>query len=104
MLGSGTSIVSVPSSFDAVIPTVTDVRGCGVRAELPVPENYYGTARWLPEGPASRVGGLYVDLAGAIRSGPPAGADFTAALPLYLLLDTIGEAAATGHHQLFGQT
>ena len=76
---------------------MTGTRKTGQWRELPVPSGYLSAVRPGPEGLPSNVAALYTSLAEAIRTGTPVEPDFTTALTLHRLLDTVNEAADTGH-------
>lgn len=77
--------------------TVTATPPASQRSELPLPDKYRNTIPPTPGGLAGNVAGLYAGLAQAIQTGTPVEPDFTTALSLHQLLDTISKAADTGH-------
>ncbi|MDR5653815.1 Gfo/Idh/MocA family protein [Ruixingdingia sedimenti] len=73
-------------------------RGEPVLRPLPVPASY---GIGIPEGPARYLGHNYVELARALRGGPPVTADFAHALRWQEMLAAIQRASDTGQAQEF---
>ncbi|MCO1582108.1 Gfo/Idh/MocA family oxidoreductase [Crossiella sp. SN42] len=62
---------------------------------VPVPESYRSGVAAVPAGPAQGVARLYAELLRAVRTGTPQDPDFTTAVGLHCLLDTVAAAAST---------
>ncbi|MCK2240312.1 MULTISPECIES: Gfo/Idh/MocA family protein [unclassified Crossiella] len=69
---------------------------------LPVPESYRSGVAAVPAGPAQGVARLYAELVRAVRTGTPQDPDFTTAVGLHCLLDTVAEAASSRRCRSFG--
>ncbi|GAA2798885.1 hypothetical protein GCM10010452_29030 [Crossiella cryophila] len=69
---------------------------------LPVPESYRSGVATVSAGPAQGVARLYAELVRAVRTGTPQDPDFTTAVGLHCLLDTVAEAASSRRCRSFG--
>lgn len=69
---------------------------------VPVPESYRSGVAAVPAGPAQGVARLYAELLRAVRTGTPQDPDFTTAVGLHCLLDTVAAAASTRRCRSFG--
>lgn len=102
MLGAATSDAATPDVAmpgaampGAATPSATLLGVAPSLEAVPVPESYRSGVAAVPAGPAQGVARLYAELLRAVRTGTPQDPDFTTAVGLHCLLDTVAAAAST---------
>jgi predicted dehydrogenase len=97
----GELVVTGPSSLhlSPVGLSLTGAKGTEAAVPMPVPESYRPAPASVPDGSAVNVAGLYTKLAVAIRDDTQTDPNFETARSLYVILDAIDKASATGQRQ-----
>jgi predicted dehydrogenase len=85
----------LPHLADAGL-TLHGTDGDGPLKELAIPASYYRVPPEVPDGPARNVAALYLDLADGIQAGRQPDPDFTTAVSLHHLIDTIQASSNSG--------
>jgi predicted dehydrogenase len=85
----------LPHLADAGL-TLHGTDGDGPLRELAIPASYYRVPPEVPEGPPRNVAALYLELADAIQAGRQPHPDFTTAISLHHLIDTIAASSESG--------
>jgi predicted dehydrogenase len=85
----------LPHLADAGL-TLHGISGDGPLEELTIPASYYRVPAEVPDGPARNVAALYLALAEAIHADRQPDPDFTTAVSLHHLIDTIQASSDSG--------
>jgi predicted dehydrogenase len=99
---AGTLVVTSEESPNHDGMRLQGARGGNILEDLEVPGTYTSVREGMPRGAPYNVGQLYSQFAQGIRSGAHCEPDFTTAVTLHRLLDTIQEASVQGRAVAIG--